>query len=477
MRPVNTHRRAFLTGTACALAAASLPLTPFADRAVASTSPIILKAKPGISPLAKGLEGAGDTEIWGYGGVVPGATIRCRKGEPVHVRLINELNEPTSIHWHGLRIDNAMDGVIGLTQDPVAPGESFDYVFTPPDAGSFWYHTHNRSWEQLARGLYGRLIVAGDDPANQFDRDLYLAIDDWRLDDKGQIETASFGNLHDWAHEGRLGNWLTVNGTSQPVFDLAYGERVRLRLLNAANARTFRLQLKGAKAKIIALDGAPVAPFDLPEAPYELASGQRADLALDVAAGEGERLELRHVSRREEIMCASFTVASGTARERPALRALDGAGEYPEPDLAGANRQDLIMTGGAMGGLREAVADGKKLSIQELVQLKRVWALNGIAGDMDKPLLSVKRGTTVVITMKNDTAWSHAMHLHGHHFKAVERNGKPVADGYWRDTEMVDPDQSVGLAFVADNPGKWFLHCHMLEHQAAGMRTWINVEP
>ena len=369
-----------------------------------------------------------------------------------------------------------MDGVIGLTQDPVAPGESFDYMFTPPDAGTFWYHTHNRAWEQLARGLYGRLIVEGDDPDNQFDRDLYLAIDDWRLDDKGQIETASFGNLHDWAHEGRLGNWLTVNGTSQPAFELGHGERVRLRLLNAANARTFRLQLKGANAKVIALDGAPVEPFDLPEEPYELASGQRVDLAVDALAGSGERLELRHVSRREEIMCASFTVAAGLAGERLALRPLDGAGGYPAPDLGSAVRQDLIMTGGAMGGLQEAVADGKKRTIQELVELKRVWALNGIAGDMDKPLLSVKQGTTVVITMKNDTAWSHAMHLHGHHFKAVERNGKPVSDGHWRDTEMVDPDKSVALAFVADNPGKWFLHCHMLEHQAAGMRTWINVE-
>ena len=206
------------------------------------------------------------------------------------------------------------DGVIGLTQDPVAPGASFDYMFTPSDAGTFWYHTHNRAWEQMARGLYGRLIVEGDDPEGRFDRDLYLALDDWRLDDKGQIETASFGNLHDWAHEGRLGNWLTVNGTSQPSYGLGRGERMRLRLLNAANARTFRLQLKGANAKVIALDGAPVEPFALPEEPYELASGQRVDLAVDVDAGDGGQLELWHVSRREEIKCASFTVKGGCSR-------------------------------------------------------------------------------------------------------------------------------------------------------------------
>ena len=476
MRSVYPHRRAFLAGAASALAAASVPLRPLSGWAMAAETPIILNARPGTSPLAKGLDGAVDTEIWGYDGAVPGPTIRCRRGEPVHVRLVNGLDEPTSIHWHGLRIDNAMDGVIGLTQDPVAPGASFDYMFTPPDAGTFWYHTHNRAWEQMARGLYGRLIVEGDDPEDQFDRDLYLALDDWRLDDKGQIETASFGNLHDWAHEGRLGNWLTVNGTSQPSYELGRGERMRLRLLNAANARTFRLQLKGANAKVIALDGAPVEPFALPEAPYELASGQRVDLAVDVDAGDGGQLELWHVSRREEIKCASFPVKAAVPGDRPALRALDHAGGFATPDLTTAVRQDLVMTGGAMGGLREAVADGKKRTIQDLVELKRVWALNGIAGDMDKPLLSVKQGTTVVITMKNDTAWSHAMHLHGHHFKAVERNGKPVTDGHWRDTEMVDRDQSVALAFVADNPGKWFLHCHMLEHQAAGMRTWINIE-
>ncbi|MGI9414632.1 MAG: multicopper oxidase domain-containing protein, partial [Hyphomicrobiales bacterium] len=138
---MNIARRDVLKSIAGAAAAVALPIDSYRHEVSAGQTPIVLKARKGEVPLARGLDGAGDTEIWGYDGSVPGPTIRCRRGEPVHVRLVNQLGEPTTIHWHGLRIDNAMDGVVGLTQDAVEPGGSFDYVFTPPDAGSFWYHT------------------------------------------------------------------------------------------------------------------------------------------------------------------------------------------------------------------------------------------------------------------------------------------------------------------------------------------------
>jgi FtsP/CotA-like multicopper oxidase with cupredoxin domain len=128
-----------------------------------------------------------------------------------------------------------------------------------------------------------------------------------------------------------------------------------------------------------------------------------------------------------------------------------------------------------MGRLQEGHIDGKLMGIREMVEKKMVWVLNGKAGMHKKPLAAISKGQTAIINMINKTAFSHAMHLHGHHFQVIERNGKPVMRSPWRDTELLKRNEQVRIAFVADNPGKWLIHCHMLEHAAAGMVTWINV--
>jgi FtsP/CotA-like multicopper oxidase with cupredoxin domain len=112
---------------------------------------------------------------------------------------------------------------------------------------------------------------------------------------------------------------------------------------------------------------------------------------------------------------------------------------------------------------------------RELVQANRVWAFNGVAGDMDTPLMRIPRDRTATITIRNETRWPHAMHLHGHHFRVVERNGKPVDNAPWRDAELMGQGETLRLAFKADAPGKWMLHCHMLEHADGGMMTWVEV--
>ena len=194
-----------------------------------------IKAKPAEWSLAGPDRAA--SSLWTYNGVSPGPEIRVRQGERVRVRLVNELDEPTSIHWHGIRIDNAMDGVSGLTQEAVPPGKTFDYDFVAPDAGTYWYHAHNKSWSQVGRGLYGPLIVDEPEPVFNRARDLTLVLDDWRLDRNYRLDTASFGAMMDWSHGGRLGNWPTVNGVKHPVMELERGQPHRLRLINASNAR------------------------------------------------------------------------------------------------------------------------------------------------------------------------------------------------------------------------------------------------
>ena len=140
-----------------------------------------------------------------------------------------------------------------------------------------------------------------------------------------------------------------------------------------------------------------------------------------------------------------------------------------------AKRIEILMQGGAMGGMRNASYEGRDMTIRQLVDVGKVWAFNGQVGLTDKPLFDVKKGQIVIVNFVNDTAFAHPMHIHGHHFKVVERNGKPVKDAPWRDTELVRRKEKVSVAFVADNPGKWALHCHILEHSASGMFSWFNV--
>ena len=462
---MNRDRRDFLRLSLGTAAFAALP--PFAT--AQDNGVIQLTAGPSEKTLYP--EGAAPSSLWTYNGMSPGPEIRVRKGERVRVRLTNNLDEPTSVHWHGIRIDNAMDGVSGLTQAPVPPGESFDYDFVVPDSWTFWYHAHNRSWNQVARGLYGPLIV--EEPEAGFDRDhdLTLVIDDWRLGNDGALDIASFGSLMDWSHGGRMGNWLTVNGESLPTYALKAGEAYRLRLICAANARVFELDPARFGAKVLAYDGQALPePVSLDYSPFLLGPAQRVDLLVVPQ----EDFALEEISGNEPFAFVGFKVEKGgEATSVPRI----SANAIPEPDLSNAKTVRMEMTGGAMGDLAEITYKGRRLQGEDFQTTRQVWAFNGIANLADEPLFRARRGETVVIETANESAWVHAMHTHGHHFRVIERSGATADDGKpWRDTFLIGPQQTTKIAFVADNPGKWLFHCHMLEHAAAGMNTWFEVE-
>ena len=169
---------------------------------------------------------------------------------------------------------------------------------------------------------------------------------------------------------------------------------------------------------------------------------------------------------------ATVDVAAGTAARRPAPAMLPENPLTPLGDLGGARRIPLVMEGGAMGGLASArTPEGEELDLRTLAGRGLVWALNGVAGMPMEPLAELARGETAVIAIENRTAFPHAMHLHGHHFRILG----PEGPGAWRDTVLVNPREAVEIALVADNPGDWMFHCHMLAHQAAGMMTWLRV--
>ena len=419
------------------------------------------------------MEGGKETELWLYNGTSPGPELRVKRHGEVKVRLINGLDEPTMLHWHGIRIDNAMDGS-PLTQNPVAPGESFDYVFAAPDAGTYWYHPHLHSSRQLEHGLYGPLIVEEEEPLEDVE-DITLVMDDWLINDDGTLNREAFGDIRIAAHGGRLGNWFTVNGKSRPRITASAGKRLRLRLINCSNARVMFPQLKGAVPVLVALDGQPIErPRELAGEQLALGPGGRADLI--VRRGSDE-ITLAHVGRGEplEVAYIERTGEPGEA-DTAEIAPLPDNG-LPKPgNLDGVKTMELVMEGGAMGGLNGAKLRGREVGMRELVENGMAWAFNGVAGMTEEPFASYKLGETAVIEFVNKTAWPHAMHLHGMHVWPVEVNGEPVQDPAWRDTLMLDPDQRIKVAFIADNPGKWMLHCHMLEHQEAGMMTWVDVE-
>ena len=422
------------------------------------------------------------TEVWTYSGQLPGPTIRLRQDQRLKAAIANKLDEETTVHWHGLRIPNAMDGVPHLTQKPIAPGETFLYDFVVPDAGTYWYHPHQHSFEQVGRGLYGALIVDEAEPI-RVDRDLVWLLDDWRLAKSGQISD-TFGNRHDAAHNGRVGNVVTVNGRLPGDVALRRGERIRLRLINAANARIFSLEFKGHRPIVIALDGQPVAPHAPDDGVVLLGPAMRVDLILDASAKSGDRFAVHdRFYAGLEYRLLDLTYDDEPLRQRVPDWPMDlPANPIPEPDLSSAERHEITFQGGMMGGMvmRDmdiSVEPGRMKAMQQMMHDGKVWFINGVAaeGHVMDPMLILQRGRSHVLAMTNATAWHHPIHLHGHSFRVIARNRVPTRFREWQDTVLMAPRESVEIAFVADNPGDWMFHCHILEHQAAGMMGVIRV--
>ena len=261
--------------------------------------------------------------VWGYNNSVPGPLIRVRQGDELAVILQNRLDEPTSLHWHGIRISNAMDGVPGLTQAAVRPGDDYEYRFVVPDAGTYWYHSHFNSPEQVGRGLAGMLVVEESEPY-AVDHELLLVVDDWRLDQEGEI-AGNFAAMHDISHGGRLGNIITFNGEINPDLSVEQGARLRLRILNVANSRVMQLGFSNHEVTVIALDGQPVSPFRAEDGRMTLAPGQRADVVIDMKGGPGSRhpINFYHRNGVVEVAYLAYNSVHNTGKMRGDILPLD----------------------------------------------------------------------------------------------------------------------------------------------------------
>lgn len=444
-----------------------------------------LELKPGLT-----------TEVWSYNGVVPGPEIRLKLGDRVKITLKNDLDSPTTIHWHGLRIPQAMDGVPMVSQDPIPPGGTFVYEFTPPDAGTFFYHSHVDTDEQVDRGLYGAFII---EPVEGMPmRDGVIAFDDWLLDTKGArlpttsseeelpidnaldvVSAATTGGEsghaghtmgggmmmsggmmdHDMPDEinGRFGNIVTVNGKANGVvapITIAKGERFLARFLNASNAMTHELRASdGRKFTIVAVDGTNLEkPFITDH--LVLPPAKRFDVIIEATDGKSWALEggkgKRAMRIPIEVKGEQNTIGEITPGARVDMPDL----EYVKPDAVFTIATDDMMNA-------------------------TTWLLNGRAFDMhgENPTVATfKRGTWVKLRFANTSMMAHTMHTHGSFMHVISRNGQRVSTSTSEDTIVVRPMETVDVAMLADNPGDWVLHCHNLDHEEHGLMAMFKVE-
>ncbi|QDG75342.1 multicopper oxidase family protein [Labrenzia sp. PHM005] len=398
----------------------------------------------------------------------PPPVLRMKRGEKTAIDVKNHLDEASVVHWHGLRIANAMDGVPYLTQHPIEAGQSYRYEFTPPDAGTFWYHPHCNTLEQMARGLTGVLIVDEDEDPG-FDLDLPLNIRDFRLGGDGQfIELFKARNA---ARGGTYGTVSTVNWDVNPVYEVPAGGLVRLRLAITDVTRVGTFGVEDAEAQVIALDSNPL-PHSMPADTILLSPGQRADVAVRVPDDEGQEVTLLLRRPNGDKSLARFRAIGPSARRSlTELKPLP-VNPVPMPDLANAEVIDFVFGWSPEGDAPQASICGS-LGYTFWSINREAWP-GDVPGPLD-PLARMKLGKSYILRLRNESPNDHPIHLHGVSFKLLRSNKRRLPP-LVTDTALLLEEETLEVALVADNPGDWAFHCHVIEHQKTGLAGFLRIE-
>ena len=358
-------------------------------------------------------------------GQTPGPEIRAKKGQLVQVTLINDnVTDGVTLHWHGVDVPNAEDGVAGITQDAVQPGHTFVYRFVAQDAGTYWYHSHQVSHEQVKNGLFGAFVVT--EP-----------VFSEGIDEVVQVHT----------YDGRR----TINGVAgESPLPARPGQLVRARVINT-DAGPLRAWVSGVPYRVVAIDGRDVhGPTDISDKSVTVTAGGRVDLAFTMP-GSG--------AARVDVGAAAALVASGTKATTEPPSVVDFL-TYGTTAAYGFDPAKATRTFDYRIGRKAGFLDGKP---------GLWWSINGHLFP-DVPMFMVTTGDIVRMTISNSSGEVHPMHLHGHHAVVLSRNGVAATGSpWWFDSLDVGDGETYEIAFVADNPGIWVDHCHNLKHAADGL--------
>jgi FtsP/CotA-like multicopper oxidase with cupredoxin domain len=356
----------------------------------------------------------------------PGPEIRARQGQLVQVTLVNEsVPDGVTLHWHGVDVPNAEDGVAGVTQDAVTPGGSYVYRFVAQDAGTYWYHSHQIAHEQVRLGLFGALVITPTTASTD------------AVDTVVAVHT----------YTGKR----TINGSEGASLLAARpGDTVRARMINT-DAGPIRAWVSGAQYRVVAVDGRDVnGPTPVRDSAAVVTAGGRIDVEFTVPPTGRARVD---VGAGTALVAGAMPA---TAEPRPTVDLLSyGAPAGLGFDPATADRHFDYRVGRRIGFL-----DGKP---------GMWWTVNGHLWP-DVPMFVVNIGDVVAMTISNTSGEVHPMHLHGHHAVVLSRNGVAATGSpWWFDSLDVGDDETYEVAFVADNPGIWVDHCHNLKHAVDGL--------
>lgn len=401
---------------------------------------------------------------WTYNGGLPGPLIRAKVGDRLIVHFVNELDAPTTIHWHGVRVPIEMDGVPGISQPEVKKGESFTYDFILRDASLYWYHPHVMSAAQVGYGLYGALLV--EDPADGVGiaDTMTLVLSDIGFDGKGALEDAESGGSAGMVF-GREGSYVLVNGRSKPTIGARSGAPQRWRIVNTAKSRFFYLDLDGQDFLVIGQDGG-FQERSTTSNILLITPGERLDVVVTPTGAPGSQITLRAMLYNrgygsieyrsvEDVMTIAFTPEPPLAKVT--LPVVTRA--ITPPRAEGATPVSMVLT----------------LPPQEAGHSE--FRINGVPYWKAKPFLAAL-GETQLWTIKNDTDWDHPFHLHGYFFMPVDATGAPLTPMVWKDTVNVPMKTTARVLVTFDErPGTWMIHCHILDHAEGGLMGTVQVGP
>jgi FtsP/CotA-like multicopper oxidase with cupredoxin domain len=424
---------------------------------------INLEARVARVEIAEGVA----VDAWTYDGGVPGPLIRVRVGDRLIVHFTNRLPQPTTVHWHGLRIPIQMDGVPGISQPDVKPGETFTYDFTVPDAGLFWYHPHVMSAAQVGYGLYGALLVEDPEDARTVGvaDELVMVLSDMSIVPEGTLEPADAGGSIGTVF-GREGSHVLLNGREKSTLTVRSGAPQRWRIVNTAKSRYFELDLGGTPFRQIGTDGG-LQEFAVDHDTLVLAPGERADVIVVPQGTAATPMTLRSLL---------FYRGFGTVE-----------GRFPFDDLATINfAEGEPLPAAPLPAVRRAIepiahagasaVDLEFVLVQAPDQAPE-YQISGARFDAKTKSIAARIGETQIWTVTNKSSWSHPLHLHGFFFQVLDDKGEPVRPLAWKDTVNIPYDATVRLIvkYDDDRPGDWMLHCHILDHAEGGLMATVSV--